>query len=66
MVDGAQLAEYLNGAVVLGTEVLHVFGRGGFSFVLAGLRRQIVEAAHDAKSNFEQLDMLHLEQLDGR
>ena len=64
MVDGAQLAEYLNGVVVLGTEILRVFGRGGFSFVLAGLRRQLVEAAHDAKSNFELLDMLHLEQLD--
>jgi len=64
MVDGAQLAEYLNGAVVLGTEILRVFGRGGFSFVLAGLRRQILEAAHDAKCNFELLDLLRLEQLD--
>ncbi|HJU94163.1 MAG TPA: hypothetical protein VJ656_14595 [Pyrinomonadaceae bacterium] len=52
MVDGAQLAEYLNGVVILGTEILRVFGRGGFSFVVAGLRRQIVEAAHDAKCNF--------------
>ena len=64
MLDGAQLAEYLNGAVVLGTEILRVFGRGGFSFVLAGLRRQILEAAHDAKCDFERLDMLRLEQLD--
>lgn len=64
MVDGAQLAEYLNGAVVLGTEILRVFTRGEFSFVMAGLRRQILEAAHDAKCNFELLDMLRLEQLD--
>ena len=64
MLDGAQLAEYLNGAVVLGTEILRVFGRGGFSFVLAGLRRQILEAAHDAKCNFELLDLLRLERLD--
>ena len=64
MLDGSQLAEYLNGAVVLGTEILRVFGRGGFSFVLAGLRRQILEAAHDAGSDFEQLDTLRLEQLD--
>ena len=64
MLDGSQLAEYLNGAVVLGTEILRVFARGGFSFVLAGLRRQILEAAHDAKCNFELLDMLRLEQLD--
>jgi serine/threonine-protein kinase RsbW len=64
MVDGAQLAEYLNGVVVLGTEILRVFSRGGFSFVLAGLRRQILEAAHDAKCDFQLLDMLRLEQLD--
>ena len=64
MLDGSQLAEYLNGAVVLGTEILRVFARGGFSFVLAGLRRQILEAAHDAKCNFELLDTLRLERLD--
>ena len=64
MLDGSQLAEYLNGAVVLGTEILRVFARGGFSFVLAGLRRQILEAAHDANCNFELLDLLRLEQLE--
>ena len=63
MLDGAQLAEYMNGVVVLGTEVLRVFGRGGFTFVLAGLRRQILEAAHDAQCNFETLDLLRLKQL---
>ena len=35
MLDGSQLAEYLNGAVVLGTEILRVFGSSGVSFVLA-------------------------------
>ena len=66
MLDGAQLAEYLNGVVVLGTEVLRVFGRGGLTFVLAGLRRQILEAAHEAKCNFELLDILRLRQLDAQ
>ncbi len=64
MLDGAQLAEYLNGVVVLGTEVLRLFGRGGFTFVLAGLRRQIFAAAHEAKCNFELLDIFRLRQLD--
>lgn len=63
MLDGAQLAEYMNGVVILGTEVLRVFGRGGFTFVLAGLRRQILEAAHDAECNFELLDSLRLQRL---
>ena len=65
MLDGAQLAEYMNGVVILGTEVLRVFGRGGFTFVLAGLRRQILAAAHDAECNFELLDFLRLQQLNG-
>ncbi|HEU4712744.1 MAG TPA: ATP-binding protein [Pyrinomonadaceae bacterium] len=64
MLDGAQLAEYLNGVVVLGTEVLRMFGNGGFTFVLAGLRRQILAAAHEAKCNFEFLDIFRLRQLD--
>ena len=64
MLDGAQLAEYLNGVVILGTEILRVFGNGACSFVLAGMRRQILEAAHDAECNFELLDLLRLEQLD--
>jgi len=49
---------------MLGTELLRVFGRGGFTFVLAGLRRQILAAAHEAKCNFELLDILRLQQLD--
>ena len=63
MLDGAELAEDLNGDVVLGTEILRVFGRSKQSFVLAGLRRQILEAAHNAKCNFELLDLLRLEEL---
>ncbi len=63
MIDGAQLADYLNGQVVMGTEVLRVFGRAGFTFVLAGLRRQIVAAAYQAECNFELVDTLRLAQL---
>ena len=66
MLDGAQLAEYLNGVVVLGTELLRMFGNGGFTFVLAGLRRQILAAAHEAKCNFELLDIFRLRQLDSK
>jgi len=63
MLDGAQLADELNGSVTLGPEVLRVFGQAGVSFLLAGLRRQILKAAYDAKCNFESLDVLRLEQL---
>jgi serine/threonine-protein kinase RsbW len=64
MLDGSELAEDLNNAVALGTELLHVFGRSNQAFVLAGLRRQIINAAHEAECNFESLDMLRLEQLE--
>ena len=63
MLDGAQLAARLNGAVTLGTEVLRVFCGSGLSFVLAGLRRQILDAAYDARCDLERLDTLRLEQL---
>lgn len=64
MLDGAELAENLNGSVTLGTETLRVFGRSSFSFVVAGLRRQILRAAHDAECDFEMLDLLRLERLE--
>ena len=63
MLDGAQLAEDMNGSVVLGPELLRVFSRSGSSFVLAGLRRQVLNAAREAECNFESLDMLRLQQL---
>src|SRR6267142_118799 len=63
MLDGAQLAEHLNGVVQLGSEVLRVFCRSGSSFVLAGLRRQILGAAHEARCDLGRLDTLRLERL---
>ena len=63
MLDGAQLAQYLNGVVPLGTEVLRVFGRGGVAFVLAGLRRQILEATIDAGLETHMFEHLHVTQL---
>ena len=64
MLDGSQLAENLNNGVAMGTELLRVFGRSEISFVLAGLRRQIINAAHEAECDFDSLDRLRLEQLD--
>lgn len=63
MLDGTQLAEHLNGAVILGSEVMRVLGKKNFSFVLAGLRRQILEAAHSAEFQFGSFDVLRLEQM---
>jgi len=63
MLDGAQLADQLNGAVILGTEILRVFDRANVAYVLAGLRRQILQAGYNARLDFATLDLLRLEQL---
>src|SRR4030095_9134715 len=63
MLDGAQLAEQLNGSVGLGTEILRVFDRANVAYVLAGLRRQILQSAYNARLDFGTLDLLRLEQL---
>src|SRR5262245_17514171 len=63
MLDGMQLAEQLNGAVSLGKEVMRTFTRGTVPFAFAGLRRQILNAAIAAGTNFETLDTLRIEAL---
>src|SRR4030095_4799858 len=62
MLDGAQLADNLNGSVVLGTEILRVFDRANVAYVLAGLRRQVLQSAYNARLDFETLDLMRLEQ----
>jgi len=63
MLDGAQLADQLNGSVILGTEILRVFDRSKTAYVLAGLRRQVLQSAYNARLNFETVDVLRLAQL---
>jgi serine/threonine-protein kinase RsbW len=63
MLDGMQLAEQLNGSVLLGKEVLRNFTRGTLPFAFAGLRRQILNAALAARCDFEGLEILRLNSL---
>ena len=63
MLDGMQLAEQINGSVSLGKEVIRTFTRGSVSFAFAGLRRQILNAAIAAGSDFETLDTLRINAL---
>jgi len=63
MLDGIQLAEQLNGSVSLGKEVLRTFTRGTQPFAFAGLRRQILNSALAANSDFESLDIIRLDRL---
>ncbi|HZE72308.1 MAG TPA: ATP-binding protein [Pyrinomonadaceae bacterium] len=63
MLDGIQLAEHLNGSVALGKEVLRTFTRGSLPFAFAGLRRQVLNSALAAHSDFESLEIIRLERL---
>ncbi len=67
MVDGAQLADSLGGQGDLAAEMLRIFSRSNLPFAVAGLRRQVLDAAHRASCNFETIDILRLGKLgDGR
>ena len=63
MLDGAQLAQSLEADGNLAVEMLRVFCRSNLSFAMAGLRRQLLEAAHRANCNFEFIDTLRLPKL---
>ncbi|HET6891481.1 MAG TPA: hypothetical protein VFH31_10295, partial [Pyrinomonadaceae bacterium] len=63
MLDGAQMAESLDGRNNLAVEMLRVFCRSNLPFVMAGLRRQLLEVANQANCNFEFLDTLRLSKL---
>jgi len=63
MIDGVELAAYLNTDVQLGSEMIKTFNRSHLPYALAGLRRQVFEAVHRAGTDFETLDVLRLDRL---
>jgi anti-sigma regulatory factor (Ser/Thr protein kinase) len=63
MVDGAQLADDLGGQGDLAAEMLRIFSRSNLPFAIAGLRRQVLDAAHRARCDFESIDTLRLSKL---
>ncbi len=63
MIDGAQLSENLDGKANLAAEMLRIFCRSSLSFAIAGLRRQLLDAAYRANCNFESIDILRLAKL---
>ena len=69
MIDIVQLAAHLDGAGSLGAEMTKTLTRSNLPFVLAGLRRQVLDLAHSAGCNFDSIDTVRLEKLaeeDGR
>jgi len=62
MVDGAQFPDSL-GHDDLAAEMLRIFCRSNLPFAVAGLRRQVLDAAHRANCDFESIDILRLGKL---
>lgn len=63
MIDGVQFAANLDAAGGLATEILRVFAISPLPFALAGLRRHVLSAFHEAQGNFESAEILRLEKL---
>jgi serine/threonine-protein kinase RsbW len=64
LLDGLQLADQLNGASLsLGTEFAQALMHSGGPYVLAGLRRHLLDLVHSARNGSEFAGSLRLENL---
>ena len=67
LMDGLELAEQLNGVdIPLGTEITQAIMHSGGPYVLAGLRRHLLQLVHNTRNGNEPAGSLHLEQLENR
>ncbi|HKS28010.1 MAG TPA: ATP-binding protein [Pyrinomonadaceae bacterium] len=66
MIDAAQLIEPAETEISLGAELVRSLTRSRLPFVLAGLRRQVLDLVHSTLGDFDGLERLHLERLDDR
>jgi serine/threonine-protein kinase RsbW len=64
MVDAAQLIEPSEAEISLGAEFVRALRRSRLPFVLAGLRRQVLDLVHSTLGDFEGLERLHLDRLE--
>ncbi|HET6670794.1 MAG TPA: ATP-binding protein [Pyrinomonadaceae bacterium] len=60
MMDAAQFVEHFNGDGRFGAEILRTLSRSNLPFAVAGLRRQMLAAAHRANCDFAALDIVRL------
>ncbi len=63
MFDAVQLANYADSSVPFAIEIVRALRSGGNPFVLAGLRREVLDAVTRAGSTFEALAVMRLDQL---
>ena len=63
MFDAVQLASYADSSVPFALEIVRALRSGGNPFVLAGLRREVLDAMARASGNSEALEVMRLDQL---
>lgn len=63
MIDGLHVAEQLSGDVSLGQEIAQTFTRAETPFVLAGLRRRVLDLVYGDGGNFDTATSIHLQEL---
>lgn len=61
MVDAVSLADTRHPE--LGREMIRIFSRSTLPYLIAGLRRQLLNAVHSVQCNFEEIEILRLERL---
>ncbi len=69
ILDAVPLAEPTGGGPSLGREIIRVLSRSNLPYAVAGLRRQLLNAAHGIQRDFDGIDIIRLEKLsdeDGR
>jgi serine/threonine-protein kinase RsbW len=64
MIDAAQLIEASETEISLGAEFVRALMRSRLPFVLAGLRRQVLDLVHNTLGDFDGLERLHLDRLE--
>jgi hypothetical protein len=64
MIDAAQLIETSATEISIGAEFVRTLVRARVPFVLAGLRRQVLDLVHHTLGDFDGLERLHLDRLD--
>jgi len=63
MFDAVQLASYSDSSIPLAIEIVRALKSGGNPFVLAGLRREVLDAVTRAGSDSDALAVMRLDQL---
>lgn len=64
MLDGLHVARHLKGEVALDTEFAQMLMRSPARYVLASLRRHLLDVVHNAQNGFDGAEQLRLDALD--